>query len=123
MRNDRPSPGCIILLAVLLFICLAVSLCVSRVGAGPLYQYSTCHGSPLRAHDGAYGYVYYGEYALPVWTEMPLPLVGHAHLVSLLDCRITVKDNAGMLYLDYLGSNKWTLPRVGYTNFLPLLLR
>ena len=120
---DRPSPGCVILLAILLFLCLAVSLCVSRVGAGPVYQYAVCNGEQLRTYDGDQGYVRWGRWVfvdppLGGWTDAALPLVGKGRLLSLTGCRVMVRDGKGALWLDYEGSG-WSLPAVGHSLYLP----
>jgi|WetSurMetagenome_2_1015567.scaffolds.fasta_scaffold19916_4 hypothetical protein len=95
----------------------------------PAYHYSNCDNSMLRVYDGADGQVRWGQptaAGAPTptpgdWTDNPLPLVGRARLLSLTGCRIAVRDNEGLLWLDYLGSNAWSLPAVGYATYLPLL--
>jgi hypothetical protein len=95
----------------------------------PIYHYANCGNVLLRVYDGADGYVRWGvptaaSSPTPTpgdWTDAALPLVGRARLLSLTGCRIAVRDNEGLLWLDYLGSNAWSLPAVGSATYLPLL--
>ena len=106
--SDRPPPGCVILLLFALALLVACGLLVSlvdglapHVAAGPVYQYAVCGSDQLRAYDGADGYVRWGRWvvASPTfshWTDAALPNVGHARLLSLIGCRVQVRDAEGV---------------------------
>ena len=120
--SDRPSPGCIIALAIALCIIVALSLCARRIGAGPIYQYAVCGADQLRSYDGADGYVRWGRWVfvdppLGGWTDAALPNVGKARLLSLIGCRVQVRDSQGVLWLAWDGA--WSLPAVGAELYLP----
>ena len=64
-----------------------------------MYQYAVCNGEQLRTYDGDQGYVRWGRWVfvdppLGGWTDATLPWSA-TRLMSLLDCRITVKDSEG----------------------------
>ena len=114
--NDRPPPGCVILLLFALVALFACGLLVSivdrltpQVAAGPVYQYAVCNGDQLRAYDGADGYVRAGRWVyvdppLGGWTDAALPNVGKARLLSLIGCRVQVRDAEGVLVLTWDGA-------------------
>ena len=75
--KDGPPPGCVILLLFALVALFACGLLVSfvdrlapQVAAGPVYQYAVCGRRPIRAYDGADGYVRAGR-----WVFVDPPLV------------------------------------------------
>ena len=127
--KDGPPPGCVILLLFALALLVACGLLVSfvdglapHVAAGPVYQYAVCGSDQLRAYDGADGYVRAGRWVfvdppLGAWTDAALPNVGKARLLSLIGCRVMVRDAEGVLVLTWDGA--WSLPAVGHALYLP----
>ena len=47
------------------------------------------------------------------WTDAALPNVGKARLLSLIGCRVQVRDAEGVLVLTWDGA-AWSLPAVGH---------
>lgn len=129
---NGPSPRRILIVtAVVLavYALLAFVVCIQDTGATD-YVYANCRNVLIRAYDGPNGYVYWGQptnsiQPIPTpggWTANPLPYVGKATLMSLVDCRVTVRDSDGLLYLDFDGA-AWSLPGVLRRVYLPIVQR
>lgn len=108
---------------ILVLILLWSSTFGGPADSGPAYQYANCQNHLLRAYDGPDGYVRWGQPTQGAWTDRPLPLVGKARLLSLVDCRVLVRNWQNfVLYLNFNGT-VWSLPYVGYSAYLPLVGR